>query len=282
MTIADAYLPGEETKYQSWILTTLGMDRLRRLIPNFIYYHMTEVDLTNPDFVEEAWKGLYQYYENDAGQLAGRINGSGFWREVQESLKTRNELSKRGGYPLMNYDPGKIEFDKKPWESILNKSFRSNFVHPVGYPVTPSNWFTEYDDIVRTTIAVCYLSNVRDVSDLICELAPRFGWSVCPDYEANLIGYYAVHLRINSTLEVQTSSGPTNAMAEIQVCTQTQEALRRVTHKLYEYNRMQPGVAIDGNWMWEHDHKQFAPSYLGHVLQYVDAMIQREVDDDRS
>ncbi|MBA7713090.1 hypothetical protein ES703_122088 [subsurface metagenome] len=59
---------------------------------------------------------------------------------------------------------------------------------------------------------------------------------------------------------------------EIQVTSQLQEAIDRLTHKYYEERRSKV-KSSDSKWQWDYEGDEFIPNYLGHILHYIDGMI---------
>ena len=171
----------------------------------------------------------------------------------------------------------------KPYESLLNKSFRKNVLLNHGWPrppgggwITPANWYEKTNDIVRTTIVVKYLDGVEFLIDRIREIAGSHSHKFDVDYEAREEGYYAAHCYVTFEVEVPKLNWDTEILKvrlEIQVTTQLQDVIRKLTHDYYEIRRSQELPNTGTKWQWNYSSPEFVPNYLGHILHYVEGMI---------
>lgn len=235
-----------------------------------------------------------EYYANAAERLRSEFETSGFWVAVSRQLQNLHAVSDaETSYGLLAHPDRAFSVVKKPWESLILKSYRRNVLDnenwpepPTGGWTTPDNWFETVEDIVRTTVVVRYLDGVETVRQAISDVANELGMTTKVVYEARDEGYYALHLTATVSLPFQSKDWRTarrNVPVEIQVCTQVQEVLRALTHKFYEDRRRRPKVT-DQKWQWNCHSEQFVPNYLGHILHYADGMImnvrnQRETRD---
>ena len=170
----------------------------------------------------------------------------------------------------------------KPYESLLHKSFRKNILLNDAWPtppnggwITPENWFSRTNDIVRTTIVVKYLDGVEFMVQHIRAIAEEGNCPFQVNYEARDEGYYAAHCYITFNLEVPKLDWDTERIdvrLEIQVTTQLQDVIRKLTHGFYEQRRTFRRSA-DFKWQWNYYSPEFVPNYLGHILHYVEGMI---------
>ena len=174
------------------------------------------------------------------------------------------------------------ELLRKPFDSVVEKSFRKNVVANRNWPdapdsgwITPENWFYELNDIVRTMLVVKYLDGVRFLMNKIAELCTVFKFKYHGDMEARDEGYYAGHSYFITEYELPTKNWQTRRDAvrvEVQVTTQLQDVIRRLSHRHYANRRLEfePNPV---KWQWRYDDPEFTPNYLGHILHYVEGMI---------
>lgn len=64
----------------------------------------------------------------------------------------------------------------------------------------------------------------------------------------------------------------TEMMVEVQLTTQLQEVLYDLTHGLYEELRIKIEEPI-APWQWDYSSPRFKPSYMGHTLHMLEAII---------
>ena len=60
---------------------------------------------------------------------------------------------------------------------------------------------------------------------------------------------------------------------EIQVTTQLQDVILKLTHKIYEDRRQKGKDDSNKMWQWDYESEEFSANYLGHVLHYIEGMI---------
>ncbi|HEX3842647.1 MAG TPA: hypothetical protein VHU85_17785 [Acidimicrobiales bacterium] len=230
-----------------------------------------------------------QYYKNTVKELVTEFSDSRFWKKFVELLRDADEQELIShDYRLLAKPVAQLDVLPKPWESLVEKTFRRNVLNnpnwesgpeaqppPKGW-VTPDNWFTLIPDLVRTTVVVRYIDGVEIVRGLINQAAHDVGIaSVEISWEARDVGYYALHANIPVPLS-RTTKGwkrlEETILIEIQVCTQVQDVIRSLTHTIYETARRLPKDQ-DTAWQWQYKDVDFTPKYLGHILHYADGMI---------
>jgi hypothetical protein len=182
------------------------------------------------------------------------------------------------------------ELALKDYKSVLLKSFRKNVLNndrwpeaPVDGWVLPDTWFGQIKDIVRTTFVVKYLDGVANLTDELGEICERHSVPWSADYEAREEGYYASHFSLSVPVEIPQVTWDTDIIdlkVELQVTTQLQEVIRRLTHRQYEMRRLRIEEPTT-KWQWDYKSDEFKPNYLGHILHYVEGMIM-EIRDGRS
>lgn len=176
----------------------------------------------------------------------------------------------------------------KPWESFLHKTYRHNVMNNPNWPdapdrgwLLPENWFVRVHDIARTTVVVKYLDGVTTVTEALARFAVAEGVSdfVC-EFEARETGYYAAHIRAGFEFGLMSSDWQESRVRgqyEIQVTTQLQEVIRKLTHKEYEGRRVRHSDPAK-KWQWDYTSDAFKPNYLGHILHYLEGMIMEVRD----
>lgn len=176
-----------------------------------------------------------------------------------------------------------VEWDKKTYESFVEKLYRLNCVENDGFPEPPDggwysleNSFQRIGDIVRTTVTVAYADGPAFLADKIKAHADQLNFDCSVKDHAKDKGYYAHHVSVLLPLAV---SSPTAAdeypemqvPVEIQITTQLQDVLREITHKLYEEERLQGG--LPGDWKTQFKSGRFRAAYMAHSLRFIEAMI---------
>lgn len=190
------------------------------------------------------------------------------------------------GYPLLMAKPEELSLDIKGFDSFFLKTARKNTFENRNWPsepprgwITPENWFSKINDIVRTTIVVKYLDGVETLVNRLRQVCDRTDLNFEVEWEASEEGYYAAHIYLEKEYNIPTlefDSEKVSIKVEIQVTTQLQEAIRRLTHKYYEERRKKI-KPLDTKWQWDYESDEFIPNYLGHILHYVEGMIMEVI-----
>jgi hypothetical protein len=271
--------------YQDWLERSYESWLTRRM------------DLTDADQVvayrdlKRFWSSIQSQYENTAKWLVAQVKASDFWvrlpaqlREAGAQFRKENpgyELLARGASP---------DLDQKTWTSFFEKTYRINYQDNESFPrppiktqhrwILPDNWFTTVHDIVRTNIVVRYFDGVKRVTDAITDLALELSLpDSIGDPQGRLDGYYAMHVSVPMVLKIDRE--PATVHLEIQVYTQTQDALRSLTHELYVAERMRELESVGhttGPPAWNAEDRRFVPNYLGHLLHLADGLLHREIN----
>jgi len=221
-------------------------------------------------------------FENAGIRIREAIEASAFWGKVVGSSEDLNdEYFSLCGYQLFAAWR-KPEVRVKPFESVLNKSFRKNVLLNKSWPtaphdewITPSNWLTRLNDIARTTMIVKYLDGIDYLVQRLQAFATNAQHSFKVDYEAREEGYYAAHCYIGFYVDLPTVDWHVESVSttfEVQITTQLQDVIRGLTHKYYEQRRSRDSVP-SVKWQWDHNSSEFIPNYLGHILQFLEGMI---------
>lgn len=210
------------------------------------------------------------------------------WMRLIENLREYNdEYRADTGYQLLaEYD---AQLHTKPWDSFFLKTYRKNVLDNKSWPdapqdgwILPDNWFSKINDTLRTLLIVKYL----DGADfMVNKIKPHFEnhGAICrASFEARAEGYYAAHLHARQRFEVPKLDWDTQQIdvwVEVQITTQLQEVIRRLTHRFYEQRRVIE--ERDTNWQWNYRSDEFSANYLGHILHFVEGMILEVRDKER-
>lgn len=234
------------------------------------------------------------YYDFVTSKVQKQLLDSRFWIDLTDNLIKYDQeyKSKTSNYELFKDIPKKEDIYVKPYKSFMEKTYRRNVLNNQKWPnepdggwIFPDRWFSNINDIVRTTFVVKYLDGVdflvQKIEDTCgtCSLTPpKISW------EARDEGYYAVHMNIRQNYKIPLinliDNEDINLSFEIQITTQLQEVIRRLLHIYYADKRKE--IIKDDKWQWNYRSDEFATNYLGHILHYIEGMIIDIRDKERS
>ncbi len=230
-------------------------------------------------------KRVEKYYDTATTYIKNNFINSELWINLIDNLKEFNDEYRieSKGYFLLLEPAETIELFIKPFNSLVNKSFRKNVLNNKNFNEPPSkgwifpdNWFTRINDIFRTSIVVKYLDGVEFILAKLKSYFEEQCGKKCKSYlEAREEGYYAAHLYFKSNFEIISTDFDTEMIEmsiEIQITTQLQELIRMLLHKYYEERRLRKSNEV-GIWQWDYKSNEFATNYLGHILHYIEGMI---------
>jgi Region found in RelA / SpoT proteins len=221
-------------------------------------------------------------YETVGLKIKNDVETSPFWVDLKAALPDLGDAyTLESTYKLFaTSDAPQVYL--KSYGSVLDKSYRKNVLNNRSWPqspdggwVTPANWFDRMNDLVRTTLVVKYLDGVKFVVERLKELAKAHEQPFAVDFEARDEGYYAAHCYVWFEIEIPKVNWDTeraSARLEIQVTTQLQDVIRKLTHDYYEQRRSRV-AATEIKWQWDYESPEFVPNYLGHILHYIEGMI---------
>jgi ppGpp synthetase/RelA/SpoT-type nucleotidyltranferase len=224
------------------------------------------------------------YYENVTRTMKDKVIESGFWESIIPEIKElSSEYLIKTQYEFIS-NSYEVVLVIKPYESFVEKLFRKNVINNKNWPECPDgDWylidgsFNRINDLVRTSIVVKYLDGVELLANRLSTIGNRYGNNVKVAFEAREHGYYAAHIDINYSLELPKITWDTEILEcslEIQITTQLQEVLKKLTHTLYEDRRLQTGdIGDNKKWQWNYRSEEFTANYLGHILHYLEGMI---------
>lgn len=221
-------------------------------------------------------------------KIRADVLGSTFWKEVTSLCAEWNDQYVQDTDFQLFVTDAPPSLHLKPYDSVLDKSFRKNILLNEIYPkppegnwICPSNWYSRLNDITRTTFIVKYLDGVKFLVDKIETVADRHGLAFSKDFEAKDRGYYAAHCYVQFEIQIPTlewSTEATHVKLELQITTQLQDVIRKLTHDQYADSRSLESPSTDMKWQWDYKSREFVPNYLGHILHYVEGMIMEVRD----
>lgn len=222
------------------------------------------------------------HYNSVANKIKTDFSASKAWTDLLAQLHDFNtEYLAKTNYQLLIND-FKPELVTKSFTSFFEKSFRKNVVFNKKFPepphggwITPDNWFENTNDILRTYFVVKYLDGVEFLMGKIQKSFNDNSLKCQNHFEARDEGYYAVHIYTHSEFEIPKVDWDTetkNISIELQITTQLQEVIGKLTHQLYEDRRVRLDKS-DKKWQWNYESEEFTTNYLGHILHYVEGMI---------
>jgi ppGpp synthetase/RelA/SpoT-type nucleotidyltranferase len=225
-------------------------------------------------------------YTTAALTIERSIRDSDFWRTFEAERQAIDDTYYADTrYRLFAFTD--LELFRKPWQSFMDKTYRKNVLLNPNWPgapdtgwLLPENWFEQIHDIVRTTLVVKYLDGVQNLTQALEEIAFRRDVDFEFNLEARDEGYYAAHAYASVQVPIPTDNwtvATKNVQFEIQITTQLQEVIRRLTHQEYE-TRRKSEPEPNTKWQWDFRAPAFTPNYLGHILHYMEGMIMEVRD----
>ena len=223
-----------------------------------------------------------RYYETLTLSIHKQVLASDQWSSVSSYIPTLDDkyLSDTTYDLVIHRTPPELLI--KPFDSLLEKTFRINIVENANYPnapiegwVSPVKPFGRVRDIIRARLIVKYVDGVTFAASELEKMCQSVGCDPLLQMEAKPEGYYAAHLYWRTPVELYDmdySPYQADIHTELEITTQIQEVVQRLLHRFYERRRSKP-VSTD-QWAWtDLGTHEFTASYMGHILHYVDATI---------
>jgi hypothetical protein len=223
-----------------------------------------------------------RYYEAVMAKATSDIEKSPIWESLKSNFNRTNQAYfLKTNYPLFvsNEIP---KLMTKPFESVVEKSFRKNVLDNRNWPeapdkgwVFPDKWYGQINDLIRTCFVVKYLDGVNFLAKEFEGKANENGYINRTYLEAREEGYYAAHFYFQFPCEIPKEDWDTKEeiiSIELQITTQLQEVIRRLLHEYYETKRS-TAKKSNTKWQWDYKSDEFSANYLGHILHYVEGMI---------
>lgn len=255
--------------------------------------HMVQRPSSPDEFVRwssEATCGVFTqstkaWYETSQNNLYAQVQEVPFFAELPETLKAiAEDYAKVYGASLFAFErEPTVRWHKKPYKSFVEKLFRINCLHNPNFPHPPEGgWisldrsYESIDDIVRTTLVVAYADAPYLLAERLAAVAKQAGLACALKDHAQEKGYYAHHVYPKVTIPVASTLAASDYVdrdvaIEIQITTELQGALREITHRLYERERLAGG--LEENWKSDFASGRFRAAYMAHSLRFIEAMI---------
>lgn len=241
--------------------------------------HLSWLETEVPD---ESLAAARNRFDSGSSMALLKIQDSQFWSSLLTNLLEWNDVYYRrtSGYQLFA-SSDQPTLVRKPFESLLDTAYRKNVVLNPNWPeppeggwMTQETWYEKANDIIRTTVVVKYMDGVDFFTTEATKLCESLNLGRTVDLEARAEGYYAAHFYVTQMIDIPRANWDTQSVPlklEIQVTTQLQDAIRKLTHQGYVSRRSIDKPAAQ--WQWDYKDANFAPNYLGHILHYVEGMI---------
>lgn len=234
--------------------------------------------------------GAYQlHYVREIESIKNNFSNDEFWKSLiskfQEFYDQYLIEEKQSLFSDRLYKPIILT---KSFSSLVEKTYRKNVIFNKNWPnppndgwITPNNWFSRINDLVRTKIVVNYLEGMNFISSKIKEHCDEQKIAFSPKPDARMEGYYAINSYLENlefTInEQKTGNEKTISISiELQITTQMQDLMRGLLHK--EYEKARTKKASDLNWVWQYKDDKFSTAYLAHLLHYAEGMIMQIID----
>jgi hypothetical protein len=234
---------------------------------------------------------LENYYTRETFIIKQQFETSNFWQEFLKNLDEYdiNYYRNSKGYDLflkMNNRIIQPEINIKPYNSVIDKTYRKNVIENRDFPkeppegwIYPDNLFLKINDIIRTSVIVKYMDGAKFLVNELTNLGDKYHKKIEPSYEARWEGYYAVHVSVPHTVKIANinldATNEYQIIIEIQIITQIQDIIKKLLHKYYEDKRSQVmnDPSLKDSWKWDSSCDEFSTNYLGHILHYVEGAI---------
>jgi ppGpp synthetase/RelA/SpoT-type nucleotidyltranferase len=214
-------------------------------------------------------------YNATAALLQQTFSESPLWARLWQGIRTAGDTYRiRTGLDLLS-STDQPKLVRKSFTSFLEKTFRRNIRREVGDALLiPSNWLEQINDIVRTFLVVKYLDGVDTAVNALKAVCAQMHVPCVPEYKCNTDGYYAAHTYIKVPIDVPLTAGvrTLHLDVELQITTQLQEVLRKLSHPDYEKRRL-AFATPDVPWQWRYRDTEFFLNYLGHTLHNIEGII---------
>lgn len=233
-------------------------------------------------------------YEDVSSAAQKSIEDSTFWTQFKRQYRELEGTYKaRQKYDLFLHPEAPPKIQIKPYNSLIEKSFRKNVVQNRSYPdepnggwLLPPQWYENANDLIRTSIAVKYLDGVDHLVEALEHLATECHCKLDHFLTARTEGYYAAQVYVELECEVPAERFGTEILPfsfEIEITTQLQQVIKKLIH--YHYERTRVGLDRRNprrSWQWEYESTEFSANYLGHILHYLEGMIMQVRERQRS
>lgn len=212
------------------------------------------------------------------------VQGHEFFRQLEADLRKWEHAEREAtGAPLL-MTLSAPQLLQKPYTSVANKCFRKNCLTNPAFPeaptggwIAPTDIYRRINDLIRGTLVCKYVDGPAKLAELLHSRAKALGLTSRYDAESREEGYYAYHFYVSIPVGIFQPDADltvidTPLQVELQISTQLQEVMRKVTHDFYEDSR-DKSVPDDGKWKWEIDSNRFRAGYVSHTLHLLESII---------
>lgn len=222
-------------------------------------------------------------YELNVSNALSTVEQHAFWQGLVARLEEASkEYRQAHGVDLCGFTPQPVALLKKPYDSVVNKTYRHNVTWNRNWPgapkkvgwLTPTTVYRELDDLLRCTIVCSFIDGPGKLAESLSAQAKASGLASIVRPVALDEGYYAQHLYLTFPLDVSIESKVARVplRVELQLVTQPQQLVRHLTHKYYKEQRSLPYTERE-SWKWAFSTNQFRARYLSHALHLLEALI---------
>jgi ppGpp synthetase/RelA/SpoT-type nucleotidyltranferase len=230
---------------------------------------------------------FFRRYSSNTRLVKSEVESSESWSKFVDAVKMISDKYKFDtGYKLFSSDIFIPDLTIKPFNSVIEKTYRINILNNKKFPMPPfvdllnaQEWVTEdniyraLNDIIRGRMVCRYM----DGPEYFCsELNNILSKSTIVDHHSmeTDLGYYSWHFGIRFDREIMKPNGeikPEAIRVEVQISTQLQEILSDLTHSFYENKRL--AGQSDPLWKWRPAEPKFQGVYFGHALHMIEGML---------
>lgn len=222
-------------------------------------------------------------FNTNIRSIQSTIVDSSIVREIENKLSEwASEYEMNTHSSLFMQEP-LLQFISKPYESVIDKTYRINALWNKGFPgtppnkgwITPENVFSRINDLIRTCLVCKFIDGPKILTEKLASYCECVKTKYKYYTQERDEGYYAYHFYLlcdAEVLDAKWNSVGTVVSAEIQLTTQLQDVLKNLTHQYFESARLEP-KSTDSKWKWEVGSNRFRSAYMCHTLHLLEAII---------
>jgi len=248
------------------------------------------VDWFKQDFnIDLRHKQTETAYKINSSNALTTIQESNFFKQLPSKLEEyAKSYETQHSADLLMAVPS-LKLDQKPYASLIDKTFRYNVLWNKNWPkepklgwLTPESWYEKINDLIRTTVVCKFIDGPGFLAENIKLFAQSMSIEAESRPQGRDEGYYAYHFYAYFDVDLFMPNGATKSSRvrlEIQVTTQLQDILRKLTHKHYAEDRVRQETDA---WRWEYSSNKFKSRFLSHTLHLLEALIVELRDENKT